>query len=63
MDQRSPTEKKERMANKIKDQQLGPNGLKHLCSIFMFNGVYVNISCLYILCLYVFNMIVCIIKK
>ncbi len=32
---RSPSEKKECMANKIKDQQLGPGGLKHLC-IFIY---------------------------
>ncbi|XP_042602761.1 neurofilament heavy polypeptide-like [Cyprinus carpio] len=31
----SPPEKRERMASKIRDQQLGPGSFKHLCSIFI----------------------------
>ncbi|XP_026050857.1 uncharacterized protein LOC113037729 [Carassius auratus] len=38
----SPPEKRERMASKIRDQQLGP-GLKHLCSIFICLTEYLNI--------------------
>ncbi|XP_026094155.1 fibrous sheath CABYR-binding protein-like [Carassius auratus] len=32
----SPPEKKQRMANEIRGQQLGPSRLKHLCSIFIW---------------------------
>ncbi|KAI2649224.1 Cadherin-related hmr-1 [Labeo rohita] len=40
---RSPSEKKECIAKKITGQLKGPGSLKHLCSIFLFNGIFVNI--------------------